>query len=81
MKPDLRVLLEELTDRLGFVRGEIVAVSYTHLDVYKRQLGPEGSDAEGNSCTSGSGCLPSGHIHVADSCIANEFANRAGGCS
>jgi hypothetical protein len=46
-----------------------------------RTLGPEGSDAEGNSCTSGSGCLPSGHIHVADSCIANEFANRAGGCS
>ncbi len=44
-------------------------------------LGPEGSDAEGNSCTSGSGCYPSGHIHVADSCIANGFANRAGGCS
>ncbi len=34
-----------------------------------RTLGPEGSDAEGNSCTTGSGCYPSGHIHVADPCV------------
>ena len=45
-----------------------------------RTLGPEGADTEGNSCTSGSGCYPSGHIHVADICIANGFANRSGGC-
>jgi hypothetical protein len=46
-----------------------------------RTPGPEGTDTEGNSCTSGSGCYPTGHIHVADSCIANGFANRSGGCS
>jgi hypothetical protein len=45
-----------------------------------RTTGPEGSDTEGNSCTSGKGCYPSGHIHVADVCIANGFANRSGGC-
>jgi len=45
-----------------------------------RTIGPEGSDTEGNSCTSGKGCYPSGHLHVADVCIANGFANRAGGC-
>jgi hypothetical protein len=45
-----------------------------------RTLGPEGSDTEGHSCTSGSGCYPSGHIHVADVCVANGFANRSGGC-
>jgi hypothetical protein len=46
-----------------------------------RTIGPEGSDTEGNSCTSGEGCYPSGHIHVADSCIAKGFANLPGGCS
>jgi len=46
-----------------------------------RAIGPEGSDTEGNSCTSGAGCYPSGHIHVADSCIAKGFANLPGGCS
>ena len=45
-----------------------------------RTLGPEGSDTEGHSCTSGSGCYPSGHIHVADACVAKGFANRTGGC-
>lgn len=46
-----------------------------------RTPGPEGSDNEGNSCTSGSGCYPSGHIHVADVCVAKGFANSPGGCS
>jgi len=46
-----------------------------------RTIGPEGSDAENNSCTSGSGCYPSGHLHVADSCIAKGYAGVAGGCS
>jgi hypothetical protein len=46
-----------------------------------RTLGPEGSDTEGNSCTSGSGCYPSGHLHVADVCVAKGFANSSGGCS
>ncbi len=45
-----------------------------------RAIGPEGSDTEGNSCTSGEGCYPSGHIHVADTCIAKGFANLPGGC-
>ena len=45
-----------------------------------RTTGPEGSDTEGNSCTSGKGCYPSGHIHVADVCVANGFANRSGSC-
>ena len=46
-----------------------------------RAVGPEGSDTEGNSCTSSNGCYPSGHIHVADVCVANGFANHSGGCS
>jgi hypothetical protein len=46
-----------------------------------RTIGPEGSDAEGNSCTTGSGCYPSGHIHVADPCIAKGYAGVSGGCS
>jgi hypothetical protein len=46
-----------------------------------RTPGPEGSDIEGNSCTSGGGCYPSGHIHVADVCVAKGFANSSGGCS
>jgi hypothetical protein len=46
-----------------------------------RTLGPEGSDTEGNSCTSDQGCYPSGHIHVADSCIAKGFANAPAACS
>ena len=45
-----------------------------------RTLGPEGTDTEGNSCTRGKGCYPSGHIHVADVCIARGFANLSGGC-
>lgn len=45
-----------------------------------RALGPEGSDSEGNSCTTGSGCYPSGHIHVADKCIAEGYAGVASGC-
>src|SRR5208283_3443092 len=32
--------------------------------------GPEGADAEGSSCTTAPGCYPSGHIHVADPCVA-----------
>lgn len=46
-----------------------------------RTPGPEGSDIEGNSCASGEGCNPSGHIHVADACVAKGFANLPGGCS
>jgi hypothetical protein len=46
-----------------------------------RTLGPEGSDAEGNSCTTGSGCYPSGHLHVADPCVAKGYAGVSGGCS
>jgi hypothetical protein len=46
-----------------------------------RAIGPEGADAEENSCTAGLGCYPSGHIHVADSCIAKGYAGVSGGCS
>jgi hypothetical protein len=46
-----------------------------------RTIGPEGTDTEGNSCTSGKGCYPSGHIHVADSCIPKGYVNGPGGCS
>jgi hypothetical protein len=46
-----------------------------------RTIGPEGSDSEGDSCTAGSGCYPSGHLHVADSCIAEGYAGVSGGCS
>lgn len=46
-----------------------------------RTVGPEGFDSEGNSCTVSPGCYPTGHIHVADSCIAKGFANLSGGCS
>jgi hypothetical protein len=46
-----------------------------------KAIGPEGSDAEGNSCTTGSGCYPSGHLHVADPCIAKGYAGVSGGCS
>jgi hypothetical protein len=45
-----------------------------------RTIGPEGSDSEGNSCTTGLGCYPTGHIHVADSCIAKGYAGVSGGC-
>jgi hypothetical protein len=53
----------------------------TFLYNIPRTIGPEGSDAEGNSCTTGSGCLPSGHIHVSDSCIPKGYAGVAGGCN
>jgi hypothetical protein len=46
-----------------------------------RTVGPEGTDSEGNSCTVSPGCYPSGHIHVADKCIAEGYAGIAGGCS
>jgi hypothetical protein len=35
-------------------------------------------DSLGNACGSGTGCLPSGHIHVADQCIPKRYANVAG---
>lgn len=37
-------------------------------------------DSEGNACGSGSGCYPTGHIHVADQCVAKGYANQSGGC-
>jgi hypothetical protein len=46
-----------------------------------RTIGPEGSDADGNSCTTGSGCYPTGHMHVADKCVAEGYAGVNGGCS
>jgi hypothetical protein len=46
-----------------------------------RITGPEGTDSEGNSCTTGLGCYPSGHLHTADSCIAKGYAGVSGGCS
>ncbi len=46
-----------------------------------KTIGPEGSDSESNSCTSGAGCYPSGHLHVADACIAKGYASQSGGCS
>ena len=46
-----------------------------------RMLGPEGTDVEGNSCTVSPGCYPSGHIHMADACIAEGYAGVSGGCS
>ncbi len=45
-----------------------------------RTIGPEGSDAEGNSCTVSPGCYPSGHVHVADVCVAEGYAGVSGGC-
>jgi hypothetical protein len=38
-------------------------------------------DAEGNTCSSAGGCYPSGHLHVADQCIAKGYAGIAGGCN
>jgi hypothetical protein len=38
-------------------------------------------DSEGHACGSGSGCYPSGHIHVADKCVALGFAGQPGGCT
>lgn len=48
-----------------------------------RLVGPASSnsvDAHGNSCTSAPGCLGSGHLHVADQCVAKQRAGVAGGC-
>jgi hypothetical protein len=43
-------------------------------------VGSTSVDAEGNACGSGLGCYPSGHIHMADKCIALGYANQPGGC-
>ena len=44
-------------------------------------VGSTSTDVEGNACGSGSGCYPSGHIHMADACIAEGYAGVSGGCS
>ncbi len=42
--------------------------------------GPGGKDASGRSCSVAPGCDVSGHIHVADSCVAKTLAGFSGGC-
>src|SRR5579862_1648122 len=42
--------------------------------------GPEGRDTSGRSCRVAPGCDVSGHIHMADSCIAKRLAGLPGKC-
>ena len=68
------------TDISGSSPNSVYRCTGAFLANIPRAIGPEGSDAEGNSCTTGGGCYPSGHIHVADKCIAEGYAGVAGGC-
>jgi hypothetical protein len=42
--------------------------------------GSSNTDSEGNSCGSGAGCYPSGHVRLVSTCIALGYANQPGGC-
>jgi hypothetical protein len=42
--------------------------------------GSTSHDIEGNACGSGSGCYPSGHFILLNSCVARTMAQVAGGC-
>lgn len=44
------------------------------------EIGPEGTDSSGRSCTTGAGCDITGHMHTLDQCNAKTFAGLPGGC-
>jgi hypothetical protein len=43
-------------------------------------IGPEGTDSNGRSCTTGAGCDVTGHMHVLDQCVAKGLAGQPGSC-
>jgi hypothetical protein len=45
-----------------------------------RMTGPGGTDSSGHSCAIAPGCDLSGHIHLADACVAKGLAGVVGGC-
>ncbi len=69
----------ESTCQNGVVTGPFDPNEYM-LGGIPRQTGPGGKDLLGNSCSVSPGCYVSGHIHMADECVAKALAGVSGGC-